>query len=145
MIRLYVNGVQVATGAQATPLSTSNGVLTIGADFYGEFFQGDLDEIRIYNRALSVSELQTDMNTPVQGGVIQFSVRRDLPHGTVALSWVDSALSGTYRVRRATGPSPAAFSTATCWIVQGTTFTDPAPQNNGVSYDYLVDARSACP
>ena len=145
MLRLYVNGAQVATGAQTAPVSTSNSALTIGADFYGEFFQGVLDEVRIYNRALGVSEIQTDMNTPVQGGVVQFNVRRDLPTGSVVLSWTDTASSGTYRVRRATGPAPADFSGATCWIVQGTTFTDPAPQNNGISYDYLVDARSACP
>jgi len=145
MLRLYVNGVQVATGAQTAAVSTSNAALTIGADFYGEFFQGILDEIRIYDRALSVSEIQTDMNTPAQGGVVQFNVRRDLPTGSVVLSWTDSASSGTYRVRRATGPAPADFSSATCWIVQGTTFTDPAPQNDGISYDYLVDARSVCP
>jgi hypothetical protein len=144
-IRLYINGVQVATGAQTAPVSTSNAVLTIGADFYGEFFQGVLDEIRIYNRALSVSEIQTDMNTPAQGGVVQFSVGRGFPSGAVVLSWVDSGLAGTYRVRRATGPTPADFASATCWVVQGTTFTDPAPPNNGISYDYLVDAGSSCP
>jgi hypothetical protein len=145
MLRLYVNGDEVLPGAQqTTALSTSTSALTIGADSYGEFFQGVLDEIRIYNRALSVSELRTDMNTPVQGGVVQFSLGRDLATGSVVLSWIDSALSGTYRVRRATGPTPTDFSAATCWVVQGTTFTDPAPQDNGVSYDYLVDARSSC-
>ena len=144
-IRLYVNGVQVDSAAQTDPLSTSTSALTIGADFYGEFFQGALDEIRIYNRALSVSEIQKDMNTPAQGGVVQVSVGRELQTGSVVLSWVDSALAGTYRVRRATGPTPAAFSNASCWIVQGTSFTDPAPLNNGISYDYLVDAGSSCP
>ncbi len=145
MLRLYVNGDEILPGAQqTTALSTSTSALTIGADSYGEFFQGVLDEIRIYNRALSVSELRTDMNTPVQGGVVQFSLGRDLATGSVVLSWIDSALSGTYRVRRATGPTPTDFSAATCWVVQGTTFTDPAPQDNGVSYDYLVDARSSC-
>ena len=32
---------------------------------WGEFFQGRIDEIRIYNRALTQAEIQTDMNTPV--------------------------------------------------------------------------------
>jgi hypothetical protein len=32
---------------------------------WGEFFQGRIDEVRIYNRALSQTEIQTDMNTPV--------------------------------------------------------------------------------
>jgi hypothetical protein len=145
MIRLYVDGVEVAAAAQTTDLSTSTSALTIGADSYGEFFQGVLDEIRIYNRALSASEIRTDMETPVQPGVVQFSLGRNPTTGSVVLSWIDSALSGTYRVRRATGPTPADFSAATCWVVSGTTFTDPAPQNNGVSHDYLVDARSSCP
>jgi hypothetical protein len=144
-VRLYVNGAQVAASAQTAALSTSTSALTIGADFYGEYFEGVLDEIRIYNRALNVSELQTDMHTPVVGGVVQFSVRRDLPTGAIVLSWIDSASSGTYRVRRATGPTPAAFLNASCWIVQATSFTDPAPQNDGNSYDYLVDAGSSCP
>ena len=39
-----------------------------GNSFNGvEYFTGLLDEIRIYNRALSVSEIQQDMTTPVGG------------------------------------------------------------------------------
>ena len=32
---------------------------------YGEYFQGLIDEVRIYNRALTAAEIQADMNTPV--------------------------------------------------------------------------------
>src|SRR2546430_1850163 len=64
MVRLYVNGVQVASQAQATPLRTTTGTLQIGADSYaGENFAGRIDEVRIYNRALTAAEIQTDMNT----------------------------------------------------------------------------------
>ena len=66
-IRLFVNGVQVSTAAQTAAVSTSNAVLTIGADFYGEYFAGLIDEVRIYNRALSAAEIQTDMSTAVGG------------------------------------------------------------------------------
>ena len=31
----------------------------------GEYFEGRIDEVRIYNRALSVTEIQTDMSTPI--------------------------------------------------------------------------------
>ncbi len=144
-LHLYVNGSEVANVHQSGGLTTSAEDLMIGADVYGEFFQGVLDEIRIYNRALSPSEIQADMNKPVENGVVQFSVRRDASTNTVVLSWIDSALSGTYRVRRATGPTPADFSSAICWVVPGTSFTDPAPPADGVSYDYLVDAVSSCP
>src|SRR2546430_8577082 len=64
MVRLYVNGVQVASQAQATPLRTTTGTLQIGADSYaGENFAGRIDEVRIYSRALTAAEIQTDMNT----------------------------------------------------------------------------------
>ncbi|HLC42521.1 MAG TPA: LamG-like jellyroll fold domain-containing protein, partial [Methylomirabilota bacterium] len=46
-----------------------SGTLQIGAWIYGgsnvDFFGGTIDEVRIYNRALSQAEIQTDMNTPV--------------------------------------------------------------------------------
>ena len=32
---------------------------------YGKYFQGRIDDVRVYNRALSVSELASDMSTPV--------------------------------------------------------------------------------
>ena len=66
MVRLFVNGVQVATQAQVTPLASSTGTLQIGADSYaGENFAGRIDEVRIYNRALSATEIQIDMATAV--------------------------------------------------------------------------------
>ncbi|MBI3528513.1 MAG: DUF1929 domain-containing protein, partial [Betaproteobacteria bacterium] len=45
---------------------TTTGTLQIGGDSYpDEFFAGRIDEVRIYNRALSAAEIQTDMNTAV--------------------------------------------------------------------------------
>lgn len=66
-VRLYVNGAQVATQSQSGELTTSNAVLTIGHNVYGERFTGLIDEIRIYNRALTPGEIQTDMGAPVAG------------------------------------------------------------------------------
>jgi Concanavalin A-like lectin/glucanases superfamily/PQQ enzyme repeat len=65
-IRLYVNGVQVASRAQTGAIATSMNPLQIGGDsIYGQYFAGRIDEVRIYNRALSVTEIQSDMNTPL--------------------------------------------------------------------------------
>jgi Concanavalin A-like lectin/glucanases superfamily len=36
-----------------------------GTVLYGEYFQGRIDEVRVYNRALTQAEIQQDMNTPV--------------------------------------------------------------------------------
>jgi hypothetical protein len=34
--------------------------------FTGEFFTGAIDEVRIYNRALTASEIARDMNVPIR-------------------------------------------------------------------------------
>ena len=64
-VRLYVNGVQVASRPETTALTTSTGPLTLGYNIYGERFTGRIDEVRVYNRALTVPELQVDMVTPL--------------------------------------------------------------------------------
>jgi PKD repeat protein len=61
----YVNGVQVASQSQTGTLATSTDALTIGGDTAGDDWSGLIDEVRIYNRALSAAEIQADMNTPI--------------------------------------------------------------------------------
>ena len=64
--RLYVNGVEVASFAQSGPLKASASALRIGGNnVWGEFFDGLIDEVRVYNRALSAAEIQKDMTLPV--------------------------------------------------------------------------------
>jgi glucose/arabinose dehydrogenase len=65
-MRLFVNGVLVATRSAGGALKTSTNPLWIGGNQpYGEYFTGLIDEVRVYNRALSVAELQSDMATPI--------------------------------------------------------------------------------
>jgi hypothetical protein len=65
-LRLYVNGTQVGSVPTTGSIEVSSGVVRIGGNsIWGEYFSGLIDEVRIYNRALSVTEIQTDMNTPV--------------------------------------------------------------------------------
>ena len=46
--------------------TASNEPLTIGSDgLLQSFWNGAIDKVRIYNRALSAAEIQADMNTPV--------------------------------------------------------------------------------
>lgn len=66
MLRLYVNGVAVANVARTGNLQVTSLPLRIGGSTYaGEYFPGLIDEVRIYNRALSLAEIQQDMTTPV--------------------------------------------------------------------------------
>jgi hypothetical protein len=67
-LRLYVNGALVVSQAFTGPIFTSTGALRIGGNaIWGEYFTGRIDDLRIYNRALSLAEISTDMNTAVGG------------------------------------------------------------------------------
>lgn len=66
-LRMWVNGVLAGTRAVTGTLTNSTGVLHIGGNaIWNEWYAGRIDDVRVYNRALSQSELQTDMATPVQ-------------------------------------------------------------------------------
>jgi len=67
-IRLYVNGV-LADERASEEVLPGTGPLQIGADepvAEGGRFNGRIDEVRVYNRALNVSEVATDMAAPIQ-------------------------------------------------------------------------------
>ena len=56
--RFYVNGAQVATRAYAPAIQTSTGALRIGGNnIWAEWFAGQIDEVRVYDRALSAAEV----------------------------------------------------------------------------------------
>jgi hypothetical protein len=63
---LYVDGEPVANGG-AEPTITSEGELEIGGSTdTGDWFDGRIDEVRIYNRALDGAEVGADLETPIQ-------------------------------------------------------------------------------
>lgn len=67
---IYVNGVLnngTLLGTVPTSQLNSSVNANIGRRTGGFYFNGIIDEVRIYNRALSQAEIQTDMNTPVGG------------------------------------------------------------------------------
>jgi len=66
ILRMYVNGVQVATRAQTGTIAVSASPLRLGGNSpFGEFFAGRLDEVRIYNRVLTAQQITADMTRPV--------------------------------------------------------------------------------
>ena len=61
IMRLYINGVQEASLATTVPITTNNLPLTIGAQdgtTASRWFMGWMDDARVYNRALSLAEIQ---------------------------------------------------------------------------------------
>jgi hypothetical protein len=64
----YVNGVLdngILNGAIPAAQFNQAVNVNIGRRTGGFYFNGLIDEVRIYNRALSSAEIQTDMNTPL--------------------------------------------------------------------------------
>jgi len=99
-LRLYVNGVQVASRARTGNLLTSANPLQIGGDsIHGQYFSGIIDEVRIFNRARTAAEIQGDMQTPIAS----FPLR-------VADAGFRSTASGQH------GPVPSSRTTAVALI-----------------------------
>src|SRR5206468_3437394 len=57
-LTLYRDGISVATSNATGALSATTGTLQIGANQFGEYFKGLIDEVRIYKRALTDTEIQ---------------------------------------------------------------------------------------
>ena len=67
--RVFVNGVQVGIRAQTGNMTVGNQPLRIGGNqvFSGEFYNGLIDNVRVYNRALTAAELSAEITAA--GGV----------------------------------------------------------------------------
>jgi chitodextrinase len=66
-LKAYVDGAPVTLAFNGTvPALTTSNTTPVNLGSVGGFFtSGQLDDVRIYNRALTQSEVQFDMNTPV--------------------------------------------------------------------------------
>ncbi len=152
-LRLYVNGVQVASKAQTGTLATSSNPLQIGGDsIYGQYFSGRIDEVRVYNVALSAAQVQTGMNTPVGSPPSGDTTPPTAPSSLTAtaasssqinLSWTASTdnvgVTG-YRVERCQGAGCSNFVQVA--TPAGTTYSDTGLAAS-TSYSYRVRASDA--
>jgi beta-lactam-binding protein with PASTA domain/PKD repeat protein len=133
-LRLYVNGSLIRTQSVSGSIISSTGPLRIGGNaIWNEFFAGRIDEVRIYSRALTASEIQSDMTTPI---TVSNTTVPDviLQSQSAALSSLTSA-----------GLSPGSISTASSSTVnagfvlsQTPTFGTQVPV--GSSVDLLVSS-----
>jgi hypothetical protein len=136
-IRLYVNGVQVATQARANALSGSAGALRIGGNsVWGEWFAGKVDDVRVYDKALTAAQIQTDMAMPVGTPAAPDTTPPSAPGslatanglGRVTLTWsaaTDDVGVARYQVHRSasTGFTPSAANRIAT-VTSGTTYAD---------------------
>jgi len=62
MIRFYVNGVLVGSSPETSSITTSTSPLCVGGDpTQGQFFNGIIDEVRVYNLPLTAAQIRVDM------------------------------------------------------------------------------------
>jgi hypothetical protein len=118
-LRLFVNAVQVGSTAVTGSVAVSANQLSIGGNsVWGEYFAGRLDEIRIYNRALTQSEIQIDMNTrvvtpsdtqvPSVIGLLQADAATQITGAGLSVGTVTSSNSSTVPVGHVISQSPIA-------------------------------------
>ena len=100
-LRLYVNGTLAGSRPVNGSIETSSDPLYIGGNKqWGENFQGQIDEVRIYNRALSPAEILADRDKPVgssSGGILPSpSPVSDLPTIDEPIAADSGALSAPF-------------------------------------------------
>ena len=99
VLRLFVNGAQVSTRNVTGAMANSAGPLQIGGNnVWAEWFQGQIDDLRVYNRALTPSQIQTDMNTPVAPPPAGDSQAPTVPAGLVVSGQTQTALTLSWNV-----------------------------------------------
>ncbi len=65
-LKLYVNGTLATQRALTGSITEGIGPLRIGGNrFAASWFDGDLDEVRVYREALTAGQIATDMATPI--------------------------------------------------------------------------------
>ncbi len=154
-LRFYLNGTQVSSVARTGSILTSTNALNIGSDsIYGQYFNGLIDEVRIYNVALSAAQIQTDMATAIGGGAPPTdttpptdpsALSATAAGTTVNLSWTGSTDAGGvtgYEVERCQG---AGCSNFTPLKTVTTTTTSDTGLAASTSYSYRVRAKDAAP
>ena len=94
--RVYVNGTLAGSKTVSGTLLQTGGGLRIGGNsVWGEWFHGRIDDVRIYNRALTASDIQSDMNTPVPSTPLADSTRPTVAIGSPAAG---ATVSGTVTI-----------------------------------------------
>lgn len=98
--RLYLNGeLQQLTGS-VSPVVANSDPLRIGVDYSSRFFNGDIDEVRIWNVALTAAQVRENMHLALSGtepGLLSYlQFNRD--QGTVVKDPVSGIIGAMHNI-----------------------------------------------
>jgi hypothetical protein len=109
-VRLYLNGAQVLSSTETTSPVVNADQFRVGVGFPDESFAGRIDEVRVYNRALSTAEIAADVNRPVGGGGTTSTTTSSSTSSTSSTSSSSSSTSSSSS--SSTAPAPSTTSTS---------------------------------
>ncbi len=123
-LRLYVNGAEVGSKPVTQALRQTGNPLRIGGNaVWGEYFQGLIDDVRVYDRALSAAEVTRDMVTPVGPGAdgAKFFVTDPAAQAAFRYGTVGAAAGGFALAGAAADPRGVAANAAgdALWVLDG--------------------------
>lgn len=101
--KLYLNGKFVKQGVQGDRnyrcVKLGKNAASIGGEFYGNRFYGNVDDFRIYNRALSESEIEALCNGESDWQPVDVILPKEVSGGaeiTIPAQWVTESLPRQY-------------------------------------------------
>ncbi|HMP83890.1 MAG TPA: LamG domain-containing protein [Verrucomicrobiota bacterium] len=134
---VYVDGVLRGSGTGPTGSRTFPASLRIGSLQTGNnFFNGTLDDVRLYDRILTVGEIAALMASPPAAPA---GLAAGAGDAEVALSWNAAATATTYYIKRSTMSGGGYVNVGTNATL---TFTNTG-LNNGTLYYFVVSGVNA--
>jgi len=99
-IMIYVNGVLKATKTGVGAIKASDSPLRLGASpaFGSREFKGSIDEVRIWNRALTAGQIKTYKDFRLKGneaGLVAYYKLNEIPGSSVVIDSTSNANNGT--------------------------------------------------
>ena len=146
-MRLYINGIQESTLATTTPIGANTSTLAIGSIPGGasRWFQGGIDDARVYNRALTAEQIVALASTTPPGDTTAPATPTALTatpgNTTVGLTWTsppDPDVKG-YNVYRSTALPVDTTTPINGALVTTESYNDTG-LTNGIPYFYAVKA-----